>query len=450
MLKKIINLFVLFFALNFFSISYSEVKEILTIEEYSKQFLDENFTLEDLKTENINSINEVEILEEEPVIEEKEFKIQEKEVILKEKIVVEEKILLKENFLNKEKSLKKKEINWDIGDNFRAILIGDLYGNVIYSKNADNIYPLASVTKMMSLMVAFDEIKAGRVSLRDKVKISKNAIKYGGSGIPLKAGQVFILEDLIKASAIYSANNATYAIAEHIGKGSVKRFIRLMNNKVKTLGLSRDIKYYTPAGLPTRMTKQPMDSGTARAIYKLSIEALKYKKYIDIAGIKNTSIYNGKIKIRNRNKLIGEEGIYGIKTGFHKEAKYNVAIASKIQGMDVIVVVMGGNTYTSRDQNVLDILNILKENYYSKEILNKNKSIGKIKVEGTNIFVPVVPNKNYTAILKNGEEAKVVLKPRKNIKLNIKKGENLGTYEVYSGEKLISSGKILAQKSIKK
>lgn len=92
-----------------------------------------------------------------------------------------------------------------------------------------------------------------------------------------------------------------------------------MNKKVKSLGLQNDLKYYTPAGLPTRMTKQPMDSGTARAIYKLSIEALKYKKYIKIAGIKNTKIHNGKISIRNRNKLIGKQGVYGIKTGFHRK-----------------------------------------------------------------------------------------------------------------------------------
>ena len=173
------------------------------------------------------------------------------------------------------------------------------------------MYPLASVTKMMSLMVTFDEINAGNISLSDSVRISKNPLKYGGSGIPLKAGQIFILEDLIKASAVYSANNATYAIAEYVGNGSVFGFVAKMNRKLKELGLQNEIRYHTPAGLPTRVTKQPMDEGTARGIYKLSIEALKYKKYIEIAGIKKTKIYNEKISIRNRNHLIGENGVYG-------------------------------------------------------------------------------------------------------------------------------------------
>ena len=116
-----------------------------------------------------------------------------------------------------------------------------------------------------------------------------------------------------------------------------------------------------------------MDEGTARGIYKLSIEALKYKKYIEIAGIKSTKIHNGKISIRNRNHLIGENGVYGIKTGFHKEAKYNIAVASKFQDTDVIIVVMGGETYKTRDKIVLSVLDILNNNYTVKNGLIKRK-----------------------------------------------------------------------------
>lgn len=184
-------------------------------------------------------------------------------------------------------------VEWELPDNFRAVIVGDTKGNVIFAKDADTMYPLASVTKMMSLMVTFDEINAGNISLSDSVRISKNPLKYGGSGIPLKAGQIFILEDLIKASAVYSANNATYAIAEYVGNGSVFGFVAKMNRKLKELGLQNEIRYHTPAGLPTRVTKQPMDEGTARGIYKLSIEALKYKNILKLQESK-TKIYNEK------------------------------------------------------------------------------------------------------------------------------------------------------------
>ena len=296
--------------------------------------------------------------------------------------IKEDKDLAIEEPENPEKDKQKYEmikyysadgVEWELPNNFRAVIVGDTKGNVIFAKDADTMYPLASVTKMMSLMVTFDEINAGNISLSDSVRISKNPLKYGGSGIPLKAGQIFILEDLIKASAVYSANNATYAIAEYVGNGSVFGFVAKMNRKLKELGLQNEIRYHTPAGLPTRVTKQPMDEGTARGIYKLSIEALKYKKYIEIAGIKKTKIYNEKISIRNRNHLIGENGVYGIKTGFHKEAKYNIAVASKFEDTDVIIVVMGGETYKTRDKIVLSVLDILNNNYTVKNGLIKRK-----------------------------------------------------------------------------
>ena len=335
---------------------------------------------EAIKTEeNSQTLNKVkkDEVKEEKVKEEKPT-----EKVKEIKEVQEDKNLALEEPENPEKDKQKYEmikyysadgVEWELPDNFRAVVVGDTKGNIIFAKDADTMYPLASVTKMMSLMVTFDEINAGNISLSDSVRISKNPLKYGGSGIPLKAGQIFVLEDLIKASAVYSANNATYAIAEYVGNGSVFSFVAKMNRKLKDYGLQNEIRYHTPAGLPTRVTKQPMDEGTARGIYKLSIEALKYKKYIEIAGIKKTKIYNEKISIRNRNHLIGENGIYGIKTGFHKEAKYNIAVASKFEGTDVIIVVLGGETYKTRDNLVRNILNILSENYTVKNGLIKRK-----------------------------------------------------------------------------
>ena len=335
---------------------------------------------EAIKTEeNSQTLNKVkkDEVKEEKVKEEKPT-----EKVKEIKEVQEDKNLALEEPENPEKDKQKYEmikyysadgVEWELPDNFRAVVVGDTKGNIIFAKDADTMYPLASVTKMMSLMVTFDEINAGNISLSDSVRISKNPLKYGGSGIPLKAGQIFILEDLIKASAVYSANNATYAIAEYVGNGSVFGFVAKMNKKLKELGLQNEIRYHTPAGLPTRVTKQPMDEGTARGIYKLSIEALKYKKYIEIAGIKKTKIYNEKISIRNRNHLIGENGIYGIKTGFHKEAKYNIAVASKFEDTDVIIVVMGGETYKTRDGIVLSVLDILNNNYTVKNGLIKKK-----------------------------------------------------------------------------
>ena len=407
MYKKFKKIFLVMAILGIlFTNAYSgEVREIQLIEDISAELLEESKEQEAVVTkqpvqQQIQEITEDKNVgaeqtkkEENKVVENKEENKQKEKIIkdetkeLTEKVkevkeVQEDKNLAIEEPENPEKDKQKYEmikyysadgVEWELPDNFRAVIVGDTKGNVIFEKDADTMYPLASVTKMMSLMVTFDEINAGNISLSDSVRISKNPLKYGGSGIPLKADQIFILEDLIKASAVYSANNATYAIAEYVGNGSVFSFVAKMNRKLKEYGLENQIKYHTPAGLPTRVTKQPMDEGTARGIYKLSIEALKYKKYIEIAGIKSTKIYNGKISIRNRNHLIGENGIYGIKTGFHKEAKYNIAVASKFEDIDVIIVVMGGETYKTRDGIVLSVLDILNNNYTVKNGLIKRK-----------------------------------------------------------------------------
>ena len=407
MYKKFKKIFLVMAILGIlFTNAYSgEVREIQLIEDISAELLEESKEQEAVVTkqpvqQQIQEITEDKNIgaeqtkkEENKVVENKEENKPKEKIIkdetkeLTEKVkevkeVQEDKNLAIEEPKNPEKDKQKYEmikyysadgVEWELPDNFRAVIVGDTKGNVIFAKDADTMYPLASVTKMMSLMVTFDEINAGNISLSDSVRISKNPLKYGGSGIPLKADQIFILEDLIKASAVYSANNATYEIAEYVGNGSIFGFVAKMNRKLKEYGLENQIKYHTPAGLPTRVTKQPMDEGTARGIYKLSIEALKYKKYIEIAGIKSTKIYNGKISIRNRNHLIGENGIYGIKTGFHKEAKYNIAVASKFEDIDVIIVVMGGETYKTRDGIVLSVLDILNNNYTVKNGLIKRK-----------------------------------------------------------------------------
>ena len=240
---------------------------------------------------------------------------------------------------------------------YKAILLGDDKGKIYYSENADMIHPLASVTKVMTIMVVFDEIEKGRVKLTDKVKISTKVASIGGSRIYMKRGDIFTLEDLIKATGIYSANNAAYAIAEYVSNGDIDSFIKKMNKKAKEIGAEGELEFHTPNGLPSHMTKKGMDIGTAKGIYKMSIAAEKYKKYMEIASMKNEEIGNGqdgKIKLRNRNHLLGKEGVYGIKTGNHSKAGYNITVVSDKDGAKIFTVVLGSPTYKIRDKSALE------------------------------------------------------------------------------------------------
>ena len=124
-----------------------------------------------------------------------------------------------------------------------------------------------------------------------------------------------------------------------------------MNKKAKSIGMT-DTVFCTPNGLPTSMTGKGMDRGTAYDMYKLSMVALKKSKIVEVAGTKKIAILDKKMTITNRNQLIGEYGVYGLKTGFHDLSKYNISIAFKKDKENYVIILFGGNTLSSRDNEI--------------------------------------------------------------------------------------------------
>lgn len=336
---------------------------------------------------------------------------------------------------------------------YKAILLGDDKGKIYYSENADMIHPLASVTKVMTIMVVFDEIEKGRVKLTDKVKISTKVASIGGSRIYMKRGDIFTLEDLIKATAIYSANNAAYAIAEYVSNGDIDSFIKKMNKKAKDIGAEGELEFHTPNGLPPHMTKKGMDIGTAKGIYKMSIAAEKYKKYMEIASMKNEEIGNGqdgKIKLRNRNHLLGKEGVYGIKTGNHSKAGYNITVVSDKDGAKIFTVVLGSPTYKIRDKSVLEEMEKFHVNYNYRKITDKNIALGKVSVfSGDRDYIEVYPDKEYKKILPKDSDIKISIKRNKMVIAPVSAGKVLGEYRITIDGSIVQSGKLITKESVK-
>ena len=336
---------------------------------------------------------------------------------------------------------------------YKAILLGDDKGKIYYSENADMIHPLASVTKVMTIMVVFDEIEKGRVKLTDKVKISTKVASIGGSRIYMKRGDIFTLEDLIKATAIYSANNAAYAIAEYVSNGDIDSFIKKMNKKAKEIGAEGELEFHTPNGLPPHMTKKGMDIGTAKGIYKMSIAAEKYKKYMEIASMKNEEIGNGqdgKIKLRNRNHLLGKEGVYGIKTGNHSKAGYNITVVSNKDDAKIFTVVLGSPTYKIRDKSALEEIEKFHENYNYRKIADKNIALGKVSVfSGDRDYIEVYPDKEYKKILPKDSDIKISIKRNKMVIAPVSAGKVLGEYRITIDGSIVQSGKLITKEPVK-
>ena len=334
-----------------------------------------------------------------------------------------------------------------------STLVGDGQGNIYWGENIHQIHPLASVTKVMTMMVTFDEIAKGKISLENDVTIKLRAARVGGSMIPLKVGQVFKLKDLLKAVGMHSANNAAYAVAEHVG-GTYENFIKMMNDKAKEIGVSEELVFNTPAGLPTHMTKEKLDTGSAYAMYKVMLEAMKYPEYLQIAETKTALIpgENGEqINLRNKNNLLGREGIKGLKTGYHTISGFNIVVYNDKDGIRNYYVVFGGKTAKERDDKVLELDKKFHENYKNNKILDKNNYLTELKVyEGKMDSAKLYPEKDLVLVTSKDDDIKIDLEPSEKLEAPLNRDKNYGTYKVYKNGKEVAKGNLKIKESIER
>lgn len=345
----------------------------------------------------------------------------------------------------------KAKVVRDNTPDYRAYIVGDDKGNIFYQENAMQKYPLASVTKVMSILVTLDEVRKGNISLHDDVPIDWEIVSVGGSSVPLENGEKVKVLDLLKASAIKSANNATYALAKYAGKGSIPRFIEMMNEKAKNLGLENELEFYTPAGLPDHMTKRKMDMGSPYGIYKLSIEAMKYPEYISIANQKNSEIKNGTYKLRSTNHLLGKEGIYGLKTGYHTKSRFNITTISNKDSANIVTIVFGGKSTKIRDEKILSLNQKFHEEYRNKDIVKTDIPVVTIPVvNGYVSDINVYGTKSFSKIIKRDAEVSVVTEREKKIIAPQKKGTIVGLYKVIVNGEVVFKDELVLGRDIQK
>ncbi|MGL5202067.1 D-alanyl-D-alanine carboxypeptidase family protein [Cetobacterium sp.] len=348
------------------------------------------------------------------------------------------------------KNTKTKVVKDNTPD-YRAYILGDDKGNIFYQENATQKYPLASVTKVMTIIVALDEIRKGNISMYDEVTIDWEILSAGGSAIPMASGEKIIVLDLLKSAAIKSANNAAYALAKHAGKGSIPKFIEMMNEKARNLGLENELEFYTPAGLPDHMTKKKLDMGTANGIYKLSIEALKYPEYIAIARQKTAEIKNGTYKLKSTIHLLGKEGIYGLKTGYHTKSRFNITVLSDQEKANIVTVVMGGKSPKIRDEKIINLNESFYEQYKNKEIIKKDIPVVILPlVGGYASEVKVYGTKTFSKIVKKDADVSIITEREKKLIAPIKAGTSVGSYKVLVNGEVVFKDKLIVRKDIEK
>lgn len=348
------------------------------------------------------------------------------------------------------KNTQSRVVKDNIPD-YRAYVLGDDEGNIFYQENSTHKYPLASVTKVMTILVTLDEIRKGNIGLYDEVTVDWQILSAGGSSIPMESGEKIIVLDLLKSAAIKSANNAAYALAKHAGKGSIPRFIDMMNVKAKSLGLENELEFYTPAGLPDHMTRKKLDMGTAKGIYRLSIEALKYPEYIAIAKQKTAEIKNGSYKLKSTIHLLGKEDIYGLKTGYHTKSRFNITVLSNKDNANIVTVVMGGKSPKIRDNKILELNQKFHENYKNKDIIKTDIPVVSIPVLGGYISdVKTYGTKSFSKIVKKDADVAIVTEREKSLIAPVKAGTIVGSYKVLINGEVVFKDKLIVKKDVEK
>ena len=221
------------------------------------------------------------------------------------------------------------------------ILIEQDTGKVLYENNSDQPLPPASMTKMMTLLLVAESLEEGRVSINDTVIVSEHAASMGGSQIFLEPNEEMSVDDLLKAVAIASANDASVALAEYI-YGSEQAFIQAMNDKVAELGLEQT-HFQNTTGLPAED-----HYSSAYDMAMIARELLKYEFITDYTSIYEDYLRKGtedEFWLVNTNRLVKfYPGVDGLKTGFTQEAKYCLTATAKKDNMRLIAVVMGAES----------------------------------------------------------------------------------------------------------
>lgn len=333
-----------------------------------------------------------------------------------------------------------------------ALIMDANTGQVIYELNKDERLPPASIAKIMTILLGLEAVKSGKISLSDEVLVSEHASSMGGTQVYLDIGEVQIVEELFKAIAIRSANDAAVALAEYIA-GSEAAFVKMMNKRAKELGMN-NTHFKNANGLPNEEHYV-----SAYDVALMSKEILKYdiaKEWL------TTYMYDMKVgkkkdKIQtlvNTNKLIKQyQNVTGVKTGSTNEAGYCLSASAKRGNLELIGVIMGADTSKDRFNEAKRMLDFGFANYDSLMIGEKGDIIDSIKVEKGHVStIDAILKEDSFVLVSKGQEGNVHKEVllEESIKAPLEAGEEIGSMIISLNGKEIDRIKLVAKNSVKK
>lgn len=342
-----------------------------------------------------------------------------------------------------------------------SILIDQDTNRILYSKNPDEKRPLASLSKMMTFLIAIEAIEKNEVSANDKIKITKKIASVKGSSYHLKEKEEVPLIELMEGLMIVSGNDAAVAIATHIS-GDVDGFVKVMNKKAKEIGMTKT-HFVNPHGLPIydlqNPTAQPKQNiSTARDIATLGKYMFDHyeKQVTAVTDMVTYSNPDRGFQKNNTNPLLGIlPEVDGIKTGYTGNAGYCLSFSMNVKKENderkyrVIGVTLGANHKNKRLSASLSMLKHGKENYHTEKVMNKDELIGKKYIKGLEeLEVELRTSKEMYTIIGSEENINTQM-TLKEISYPIKKGDLLGVIKYYTDNgEVLGSVDIISSKDV--
>lgn len=319
-------------------------------------------------------------------------------------------------------------------------------GKVLAESKSDIKLAPASLTKIMTVYVVFNEIKSGHLKLDDLVTISENAWKTSGSKMFVKVGDQVKVEDLLKGVIIQSGNDASVALAEHVA-GNEATFAELMNQQAKRLGMANS-HFENSDGLPS-----DGHYTTARDLTILTTALIKdFPNFYPWFSLKEFT-YN-KITQHNRNLLLGRDStVDGVKTGHTDEAGYCLVASALRNGMRLISVVLGTESESARADTNETLLNYGFRFFESRRLYQGNTSISEPRIwkgETETLQLGLADDLYVTLPSRNDKELKTSISIDKQILAPVNAGTKLGTVTVKLKDEVIATKDLIALKSVEK
>lgn len=340
------------------------------------------------------------------------------------------------------------EGNTDLGLNAKsAILMEESTGNILYESNPDERLPIASVTKVMTMLLIMEAVDSGKISLDDMVTVSENAMSYGGSTMFLETGEQLTVNDMLKGIAVASANDGCVAMAEHLA-GSESAFVDMMNEKAKELGME-NTHFMNTNGLD-----EDDHYSSARDVAIMSRELMKHETIFNYTSIWMDTLRGGKFQLANTNKLIRfYDGANGLKTGSTSKALCCLSAAAKRNDMQLIAVVLGAPTSAERFASAKSLLDYGFANYAVNTQITAGDEVQNIAVEkGVDKEVGVVAGDSCSTLVKKGQEDNITkeIKIDETITAPIEAGQKIGTMTISRDGEVIADIDLNASSAVEK